>query len=351
MDVYILNSDFEEIGIIDVYNSLIWTTRYYESGDFELYMPASSAALELLTSGKYVARDGTKNIMVIEKIEVKTDVTNGNFITVTGRSIESILSRRIILAQTNINTTLQAAIYRLVDENAVNPTMTIRQIPNLSLATPALVTSETLKMQVTYDNLQDTVIKLCKTYGIGWKIERNGTNLVFSLYRGLDRSETQSTNAPVIFSPEFDNLINSNYQNDISNFKNAALIAGEGEGTARKTWGINRTSAGYDRYEIFVDAKDISSNEGEIGITDYYNLLEQKGYETLAEHTPVYTFDGEIEPQYQYIYGTDYNIGDIVQIENEYGIGAKARIIEIIENWSVDNGYKVVPKFEDWEVI
>lgn len=351
MDVYILNSDFEEIGIIDVYNSLIWTTRYYDSGDFELYLPASVKALELLTSGKYVARDETARVMVIEKIEITTDAQEGNFITASGRSLESILSRRIVLSQTNLNSTLQEGIYRLVDENAANPTTTIRQIPNLTLASPPLETSETITMQVTYDNLQDKVTELCKTYGIGWKIERSENNLIFSLYRGLDRSENQSENAPVTFSPEYDNLINSNYHYDATNFKNAALVAGEGEGTARKTWGINRTAAGFDRYEVFVDAKDVSSNEGAIGITDYYLLLEQKGLEKLAEHTPTYAFEGEIDPNLQYIYGVDYSIGDIVQVENEYGIAATARIIEVIESWSAADGYAAIPTFEEWGLI
>ena len=40
MDLYILNKNFEKIGLIDTYESVIWTTRYYTYGDFELYIPA-----------------------------------------------------------------------------------------------------------------------------------------------------------------------------------------------------------------------------------------------------------------------------------------------------------------------
>lgn len=352
MDIYVLNSDFEEIGIIDVFQSLIWTTRYYDSGDFELYLPATTTAVELLTSGKYIVRDDISRVMIIQKIEITTDVESGNYITVSGNSVESILSQRIILSQTNLNTTVQEAIYRIVDENAVTcSSMTIRKFPNLTLETPALETTEKVQMQTTYADLQEKVSEICKLYGIGWKILRNGKNLVFSLFRGVDRSESQSENAPVTFSPEYDNLINSNYHYDASSFKNSALIAGEGEGTARKTWGINQTTAGYDRYELYVDAKDISSNNGEIGSTEYYNLLEQRGYEKLAEHSPTYSFDGEIDPNVQYIYGTDYNLGDIVQIENEYGITATARIIEIIESWSANEGYTAIPTFADWGLV
>ena len=36
MVVYILNANFERIGIIDTFKSLIWTDRAREYGDFEL---------------------------------------------------------------------------------------------------------------------------------------------------------------------------------------------------------------------------------------------------------------------------------------------------------------------------
>lgn len=351
MDVYILDKSFTEIGVIDSYNSLIWTSRYYESGDFELYMPASVSAIDLLKSGKYIAREDSGAVMVIEKINITTDAEEGDYITVSGRSLESILTRRIVLAQTNLNTTLQQAIYTLVDENAINATMGARRFPNLTLQTPALATPEKVQAQITYDNLYDTVAKLCRTYGIGWRITRSGSLLEFGLYRGLDRSENQTVNPQVIFSPEFDNLINSSYNYDAENFKNAALIAGEGEGTARKTWGINRTSAGYDRYELYVDARDISSNNDEIGISEYYNLLEQKGMTVLAEHIATYAFDGAVDTTLQYIYGSDYSLGDIVQVENAYGISATARIVEVIKSWSADGGYTAIPTFEEWRVI
>ena len=44
-----------------------------------------------------------------------------------------------------------------------------------------------------------------------------------------------------------------------------------------------------------------------------------------------------------------YNLGDIVQIENEYGIQATARILEIID-CEDESGYSTVPTFSTWEV-
>lgn len=41
MDLYVLNKNLETTGVIDAYESLIWTPRYYTYGDFELYLPAT----------------------------------------------------------------------------------------------------------------------------------------------------------------------------------------------------------------------------------------------------------------------------------------------------------------------
>ena len=37
MDLYITNPKFELVGVIDSYTSLIWTERYNDCGDFEIY--------------------------------------------------------------------------------------------------------------------------------------------------------------------------------------------------------------------------------------------------------------------------------------------------------------------------
>ena len=47
-----------------------------------------------------------------------------------------------------------------------------------------------------------------------------------------------------------------------------------------------------------------------------------------------------------FVYKTDYNLGDVVTVENEYGISVGARIVEVVEV-DDDNGYSVQPKFEN----
>lgn len=340
MEIYVLNSEFKEIGIIDVYNSLIWTTRYYECGDFELYLPAKKETLALLTIGNYLAREDDESTMLIETLEIKTDVQKGNFIIATGRDLKSIFDRRVIHPQQTLSGTVESAAYTLINRTCGSEAYESRKFPNFSTAELKGFT-ETIDGQVTGTELYAYMIELCQTYGYGWKITRVENALTCEIYAGQDRTE-------VHFSPEFDSLINSDYIVDSTKRKNIAFTAGEGEGTARIVTVSGANATGLERREMFIDARDISSNNGEITTSEYVKLLQQRGKEKLAEAITTEDFTGSADTA-MYVYKKDYDIGDIVTVENEYGITAASRIIEIIENWGV-NGYTITPTFEKWEV-
>ena len=62
------------------------------------------------------------------------------------------------------------------------------------------------------------------------------------------------------------------------------------------------------------------------------------------------TFESEIIPDVTFQYKEDYDLGDLISIRNEYGIGSTARITEIIEVFDT-NGHSVQPKFENIQII
>ena len=348
MQFDILNKNLEWVGVMDCFKSAIWTPRYYDVGDFELYVSASKESLDLLQMDYYISRDDDDMICVIEKPNIVTDDDGGKFLICTGRSIQNLLSRRIIWQQTNLNGTVEDCIRRLIDENIINPEIPERRIPGFIMA-PKQGYAEHMEMQVTGDNLLDVVTKLCKAYGYGFKVTLdNNKQFVFQLYRGTDRSYNQAENPYVIFSPDFDNLLTVDYSADKSNYKNVALVAGEGEGTARKT-AIVGDASGLKRYEYFVDARDLSTNNGEISEDTYYVQLTERGIENLSTLGIQELFSGSIAPDVNYEYKLDYNLGDVVQIENEFGISAAPRIIEIIECEDY-NGYSLTPTFDSQEV-
>ena len=346
MELSVLNSSFETIGIIDIFESLIWTERYSDAGEFEYYAPFTEADLELFHLGYYLSIAESEQIMIIEKIKIETNVESGNHLVVSGRSLESLLDRRIIWVQTTVSGNVQNAIKKLITDNAISPDNahggSDRIIPNLVFvsSTDASVTGLTMdSVQFTGDNLFEVVKSICDVFGLGFKITLSNGSMRFKLYNGANRSYTnldgtsQTVNPWVIFSPEFESLISSDYSLSTENLKTVALVAGEGEGTDRKRSEIaSGETSGLERREVFVDARDISSTDGEETITDeeYTQLLQTRGLETLATYISETNFNTDMGNIIPYEYRTDFNLGDIVQIENEYGLQSRARITEFI---------------------
>lgn len=345
MDLYILDSSLNEIAVIDSFSSLIWTKRYYSPGDFELYIPADRRVLEYLQIGNIIKREDDDSAMIIKKIQIKTDVENGNFFTITGRSLESIVGQRIFILQTQLNGTIAEVVYKAIYQNLIVsdiPSTSNRTILNFMIG-EMCETSETITQQVSYENVDDWLQTLCQAYGYGWRIIINANNkMEFQLYKGIETD--------VIFSDEFDNLLTTEYVISKENYKTYASVLGEGEGINRRRSDVDLTSAaGIERSELYVDARDISSNDGTILLNEYSQLLRERGYEKLKEHSVTQAFSGEIDPAGVYKYKDDYNLGDIVTVQTSYGITSHPRIVEIIENWD-ETGYKVVPTFEELEV-
>lgn len=81
----------------------------------------------------------------------------------------------------------------------------------------------------------------------------------------------------------------------------------------------------------------------------YTVFLMNRGYEKLSEHKASIAFEGQVNPSTTFTYKKDYFLGDVVNVENEFGIHAAARITEVVETFD-ENGYMVEPKFEFTEV-
>lgn len=349
MELLVLNTNFESVTVVDTFKSLIWTDRYKACGDFELYMSMDSNILNHLREDYYLWLGESEHCMIIENLAIDSDAEDGNHITVTGRSLESLLERRIVWGQKILKGNLQEAFRTLISESITNPAIIDRKIENFIFkdSSDPSITKLTVDTQFTGDDLYHVATKLCEANDIGFKIVLTDINqFEFSLYSGSDRSYTQMENPHVIFSPDFENIINSNYYTSKANLKNVTLVAGEGEGSSRKT-AIVGSGSGLNRRELFTDARDISSDTegGVLTPAQYTVLLEARGKENLSEFTQKTAFEGEVEATRLFKYGKDFFIGDIVQVANEYGHEGRAYISELIVSQSRD-GISVYPTFQ-----
>ena len=349
MEILVLNTDFESVDIVDSFKSMIWTDRYNSYGDFEMYLTINPDILKHLKEDYYLWLKDSEHCMIIEDSAIDSDTEDGNHLIVTGRSLESILERRIIWGQKVLTGNLQLAIQTLLNDSIISPTIQDRKIDNFIFepSTDPRVTELTVDTQFTGDDLYVVIKKLCQSNNLGFKIVLNDNNqFVFSLYAGADRSYNQNINPYVVFSPDFENIINSNYFTSKANLKNVTLVAGEGEGASRKTTTVG-SGSGLNRRELFTDARDISSNVdgGTLTNEQYIAKLKARGIENLSEYTAKTAFEGEVEATRLFKYGEDFFIGDIVQIANEYGHEGRAYISELIISQSED-GVSIYPTFQ-----
>ncbi|MEG0323767.1 MAG: siphovirus ReqiPepy6 Gp37-like family protein, partial [Raoultibacter sp.] len=336
---------------IDDAESVIWAPRYSEVGDFEIYAAADCNLLELLQPDRYVVRNDSAMVGIIERVKLEVDAEDGDHVTVSGRCAKSILSRRIVWGLGVFTGTVEDCIRKAIADNATAPSMAQRAIPGLLLG-ERLGLADTLDVQVTGKNLMDTIISWCKAYSYGWEVVLGADRkFLVRLFVGEDRSDAQSVNPRVTFSPAFDNLLASNYEYDVTDAVNAVLVAGEGEGINRKMVGVGSAS-GISRRENFVDARNASSKVGDAGLTpvEYAALLTEQGRAHIAENTVAATFDGEIDHATVFTLGEHYFLGDIVNVINEYGVAGTARITEIVECEDAE-GHTVTPTFEEWRLV
>lgn len=335
MDINVLNTNFERIAIIDYYKSLMWCKRYNDVGALDIEIEASEEVLNIFQKDYYITRSDDDYVYRIEALELTTDIEQGDYLIVGAYDCSKILGQRIIWDTVIFNGTMENYIRNLITKNVISPTIESRKISNFALGELHNYT-ETIEQQTTYDNLLEKIIAVCKSYNYGFKVTLANNVFSFDLYKGENRG--------VRFSPEYENISNTSYKADYSEYKNCALVGGDGEGQDRKLAQVG-TTEGLNRYEIFVDAKSISSNEKGYDEVAYYNALKAQGEEKIAETEVNAEFNGEIDWLNTYKYKEDYNLGDIVTIDNGYGIVIQARITEIVETWDSE-GYALEPKFE-----
>lgn len=347
------NNAFINTAVIDYATSVIWVKRFNTAGEFELYLPATAELLALFTGETLLTRPDEQTTMYVEKVDLTTDVEQGDYLTITGHSAECLLGLRIIPKQTNFqNVTAENVVRSLITQNVISPTNTARKINFIQLGTAKGYT-EKINKQVTGKNLLETISDICIEQNYGFKLTFANGIFTFDLYRGTDRSFDQTANTHVIFSPAFENLGNTDYSRDKSTYYNAVYVAGEGEGANRTIVNVvsSENPTGLFLREKWIDARNTSSNTEQTTLTpeEYNNVLQQQGNEELGISKETTDFSGEILDSNVYIYGVDYDLGDKVAIVNEYGVTGTATVTEMTEVED-ESGYKIYPTLSEWSV-
>ena len=372
----IRNANRELIGIIDNANSIIWHSKYYGVGDFEIYCDASDTHRQLLQVGYYVTRQDNDEVGIIENISISFTLNEGYMITATGRFAKSILDRRLIYKLSGTQNTptilsgdVELAVRGLVFNNAISCSFDSRRnFPMLVLGELSGIDKTIVdengnpsQKQVSYQNLLEYTETVLQEYKMAAKVVYRHSNLydrklVYIVYEGTDRNvDNEDGNDAIIFSTDYDNLTSCDYDYITATYKNTALIGGAGEGLGRFYTLLTDNQSGLDLRELFVDASSVNrtykdNNDQEQTYTDaeYTKMLCQKGSEKLNEVPIDESFAGDINVSYgKWQYGVDYFLGDVVTVQdNKIDKYINVRITEATEVQD-RNGYSVDIVFGD----
>lgn len=349
MEILILDKLLRPIDVVDVFESMIFTERFSEVGDFQLVVPSISGNRRRFVTGMWIMITDSNRVMEVLTIEDKTDAEGRAVLTIKGTEILNVLSRRLALF---MDGEAIAPVWWIEDAPAEVMRIIFNEICLFGSVSP-LDVIPFLYAGNTYpeDNIPEptTIIKweqkpatvleaqkeLSDIYDLGFRLYKdpNMSRLHYNVYAGSDRTTNQTVYPPVIFSPDMENLANTTEFTDTSSAFNVIHVIltykNELEVEITVTLYVNENELsppeGFDRR---VKQLVLSSVPEEI--TDIEAWMIQSGKDELMKSRPINAFDGQINQTTQYVYERDYYLGDLVEMRAENGATAFMRVEEFI---------------------
>ncbi|MDO4800603.1 MAG: siphovirus ReqiPepy6 Gp37-like family protein [Prevotellaceae bacterium] len=322
MEIRIYNRELDLQGIIENQTSLIWNRKYNEVGDFELHVPITDNNRKLLKLQNLVYMSGADEAGVIEYVVMEESIEKDE-ITCKGRFLSSYMDRRI----TKATKTYTGKVERIMREMLSVDTVPI----------PRVVLGETkgfeeeVTFQCTYKGLLAYEQKLAQSANLGFRFrpDFNNKQIVFEIYKGSDRTMSQGVNNRVMFSEMYENLNKAIYTLNDQSYKTKIYVGGNGEGSERTIVTVGG-GEGLDLREYFHSASDISQDG--LSQAEYLAALRQRGNEQLEENSLFESMECETEPEINFVYRVNYDLGDVVTVKKKsWNITQDLRITGITE--------------------
>jgi hypothetical protein len=348
VEAYILDNLRRRVAVIDTFESFIWTERFKDIGDFEMVLLSTNDNRTRLTVGTTLAMNNSYRMMIIETVQDKTDSDGRKLLTLTGRSFEEILDRRVakdtladLTAEPKwlLTGTPTVIVRKIFHDICVLGQLSVRDIipgvvedsifPEDTISEPTGSITVELEVMTVYEAIKN----ICDVYEIGFRFIRNfdTSQLYFDFYMGSDRTTAQSTLPAVVFSPTLDNLQNTTELATNAMYKNVAYVFSPAGTAVVYPDGIDPTDAdGLERRVLLVKADDIAIQDPPDSAPVILAKLTQRGKEELSKNRRLAGFDGEISHNVSYKYGVDYNLGDLVEKRNDSGTTDNMQVTEQI---------------------
>jgi hypothetical protein len=345
MYLYILDDNFKRIDIVEEFQSLIWTERYNSMG--EMVLEIDPQFRPKIVEGSRFVIDESNRVMVVTTIEKSVDDEGADKLTVKGTDLISILDDR-----PNINTftagggaltnpfsktgTPAAILVALTHEICVTTPIVADRIARMQFGLisdsvnhiPLPSASVTLSLPI--GSLYGSIKAICDTYNMGFRlimIPQVGEMVFYvEYYYGSDRTTYQTSWPAVVFSAALDNLSGTRELRSTADLKTVAYVFSPNGNEIVYQQGYDAATVDLDRRVLLVDCNDIDTAAG----ATLTQQLNQRGAEALAPFRGLIGFDGQIPIVGSYVYGKDYELGDLVEQQEPDGVSTILRVTEQI---------------------
>lgn len=336
--------------VIDNATSVIWCERYQEPGEISLLLPATQELMKFFWEpGLIVTRPDSDRAMRVETVTITTASDGVDQIRITGRSAESFPAERVIMQRGRmyqkpvdavnylIRENIGAYWYEHTDKDHQHDSLDVIRYFNLFAEGESNIEgAQEITDDAFGENLGSVITEYCRGHDFGFKVVFDGEKLLYSCYRGSDRTLNQSDRNAVVFADDLRNLGASEYTRNRNEYYSHVIVGGAGAGLERawsdfyKDYRAYRGIGGNLR-EKFINAPGVESD-----------TLSGVAFNMVTASRETYSMTAEAESGGQYRYREHYFLGDRVSVVNRYGLEGTATVSEVVETED-ENGSYCIP--------
>lgn len=350
MDLFTVNPlTFARHTIIDEYESLVWTERFIEPGDTQLVLPATRDSVKLVKPGTLLGMSTSKEYILLDTRSIEDGL-----VTVTGKTLEAFFDQRYVGPMTITDEPGQI-MKQVVQEMQSGSESPWDPIDGLYIGAVADFEGLEVTEKIPRGSVHSILLTLAKKYNVGMAVYVvtdifGQRQLEFTTWLGQDKTDQ------IMFAPELDNFANIKELNTEAEAKTYVLVYPPTElaKTGELADGMppvdvdniddadetNPFARRILEYTSELTEDDLVGPDDAAKLTDLENKMLDKARDLLyTDHKKIRAVDGEITPESQYKYYTQFNpdgdpefrLGDEVQTAGHFTSPVQGILSEYIQ--------------------
>lgn len=323
------------------YTKALWVEKYRSPGEFKIEGYLSSGLRDLLPIDSFITHVDTETVMIVESHEIKQPKDTDPKITISGRCFTAFLEERTPGDFLNAFTTqiveyiipadpTWEQVVNLIDAHLINPLDSDDGLIGVEVdhTCTGSSTSEDRTIRQAGNNCYVAAVDIMKVDDLGLKSVRptaSVSSTYFRVYRG------ENVSKKVRFSWTRGDLENVEYFFSNKKYKTQVRVIGRWVNVIVNDIGADN----YDRRTTTIDASDIDEQASAYPSGGALFLVETamsiRGRQALKAQRRVSITQADVSENTTFRFRQDYNIGDLVTVDGDFGESTVMRVIEYAE--------------------